>query len=143
MGVILGLAAAFLYGGSDFAGGLTSRKLGALPVNVVGSSVAAALAWVALLAVGGPGPTVHAVAWGLASGLGGGIGTTMLPAAWPAGRGCGSFRVRPRPAGTRPGRRPFPGPPLGAPAPPSRPPPQATPRHPRPRPGRAPLTPAM
>src|SRR5690349_8339400 len=78
MGVILGLAAALLYGGSDFAGGLTSRKLGALPVNVVGSSVAAALAWMALLAVGGPGPTVHAVAWGLASGLGGGIGTTML-----------------------------------------------------------------
>src|SRR5690348_2915410 len=78
MGVILGLAAALLYGGSDFIGGLTSRKLGALPVNVVGSSVAAALAWMALLAAGGPGPTVHAVAWGLASGLGGGIGTTML-----------------------------------------------------------------
>ena len=78
MGVILGLAAALLYGGSDFVGGLTSRKLGALPVNVVGSSVAAALAWMALLAAGGPGPTVHAVAWGLASGLGGGIGTTML-----------------------------------------------------------------
>lgn len=78
MGVILGLAAALLYGGSDFAGGLTSRKLGALPVNVVGSSVAAALAWMALPAAGGPGPTVHAVAWGLASGLGGGIGTTML-----------------------------------------------------------------
>jgi hypothetical protein len=35
MGVILGLAAALLYGGSDFAGGLASRKLGALPVNVV------------------------------------------------------------------------------------------------------------
>ena len=78
MGVILGLAAALLYGGSDFAGGLTSRKLGALPVNVVGSSVAAALAWMALLAAGGPGPTVHAVTWGLASGLGGGIWTTML-----------------------------------------------------------------
>ncbi len=78
MGVILGLAAAILYGGSDFAGGLTSRKLGALPVSVVGSSAAAALAWVALLVIGGPGPTVHAVAWGLASGLGGGIGTTML-----------------------------------------------------------------
>lgn len=78
MGVILGLAAALLYGGSDFAGGLASRKMGALPVNVVGSSVAAALAWIALLAVGGPGPTGHAVAWGLASGLGGGAGTTML-----------------------------------------------------------------
>jgi drug/metabolite transporter (DMT)-like permease len=36
------------------------------------------LAWAALLAIGGPGPTVHAVAWGLVSGLGGGIGTTML-----------------------------------------------------------------
>jgi drug/metabolite transporter (DMT)-like permease len=78
MGVILGLAAALLYGGSDFAGGFASRKLGALPVNVVGSSVAAALAWVALLVIGGPGPTAHAVAWGLASGLGGGVGTTML-----------------------------------------------------------------
>jgi hypothetical protein len=33
MGVILGLAAALLHGGSDFAGGLASRKLGALPVN--------------------------------------------------------------------------------------------------------------
>jgi uncharacterized membrane protein len=78
MGIILGLAAALLYGGSDFAGGLASRKLGAVPVNVVGSFVAAALAWVALLAIGGPGPTVHAVAWGLVSGLGGGVGTTML-----------------------------------------------------------------
>ena len=78
MGIILGLAAALLYGGSDFAGGVASRKLGAVPVNVVGSFVAAALAWVALLALGGPGPTVHAVAWGLVSGLGGGIGTTML-----------------------------------------------------------------
>jgi uncharacterized membrane protein len=78
MGVILGLAAALLYGGSDFAGGLASRKLGAVPVNVVGSFVAAVLAWVALLVIGGPGPTVHAVAWGLVSGLGGGVGTTML-----------------------------------------------------------------
>lgn len=78
MGVILGLAAALLYGGSDFAGGLASRKLGAVPVNVVGSFVAAVLAWVALLAIGGPGPTVPAVAWGLVSGLGGGVGTTML-----------------------------------------------------------------
>jgi drug/metabolite transporter (DMT)-like permease len=78
MGIILGLAAALLYGGSDFAGGLASRKLGAVPVNVVGSFVAAALAWMALLAIGGPGPTVHAVAWGLVSGLGGGVGTTML-----------------------------------------------------------------
>jgi drug/metabolite transporter (DMT)-like permease len=78
MGIILGLAAALLYGGSDFAGGLASRRLGSLPVNVVGSSVAAVLAWAALLVIGGPGPSVHAIAWGLASGLGGGAGTLML-----------------------------------------------------------------
>ena len=87
MGVILGLAAALLYGGSDFAGGLTSRKLGALPVNVVGSSVAAALAWMALLAAGGPGPTVHAVAWGLASGLGGESGPPCCPRPGPRAEG--------------------------------------------------------
>jgi hypothetical protein len=36
MGIILGLAAALLYGGSDFGGGLLSRQLGSLRVNVVG-----------------------------------------------------------------------------------------------------------
>ena len=78
MGVILGLAAAILYGGSDFGGGLVSRRLGFLPVSVVGSAAAAVLAWVALLVFGGPGPSVHAVAWGLAAGLGGGTGSLIL-----------------------------------------------------------------
>jgi drug/metabolite transporter (DMT)-like permease len=78
MGVILGLAAAILYGGSDFGGGLVSRRLGFLPVSVVGSAAAAMLAWVVLLASGGPGPSVHAIAWGLAAGLGGGAGSLIL-----------------------------------------------------------------
>ncbi len=78
MGVILGLAAALLYGGSDFGGGLVSRRMGSLPVNVVGSAAAAVLAWAALGVFGGPGPSVHAVAWGLASGLAGGAGTLIL-----------------------------------------------------------------
>ena len=78
MGVILGLAAAILYGGSDFGGGLVSRRLGFLPVSVVGSAAAAMLAWVALLASGGPGPNAHAIAWGLAAGLGGGAGSLIL-----------------------------------------------------------------
>jgi hypothetical protein len=72
MGVILGLAAALLYGGSDFGGGLASRRMGSLPVNVVGSAAAAVLAWATLLVFGCPRPSVHAVAWG-------------WPAAWAAG----------------------------------------------------------
>lgn len=78
MGVILGLAAALLYGGSDFAGGLLSRRLGSLPVTVAGSAAAAALAWAALAAFGAPRPAAGAIAWGLASGLGGGAGTLIL-----------------------------------------------------------------
>ena len=78
MGIILGLAAALLYGGSDFGGGLLSRRLGSLRVNVIGSVAATALAWVALVAFGAPEPSLRAVAWGLASGLGGGAGTLVL-----------------------------------------------------------------
>ncbi len=78
MGIILGLAAALLYGGSDFGGGLLSRQLGSLRVNVIGSVAATVLAWAALFALGAPAPSPHAVAWGLASGLGGGAGTLIL-----------------------------------------------------------------
>src|SRR6516162_7945868 len=78
MGILLGLAAALLYGSSDFGGGLASRHLGPLRVAVIGSVAATVLAWVLLVASGGPGPDVRAVAWGLASGLAGGVGTLVL-----------------------------------------------------------------
>jgi drug/metabolite transporter (DMT)-like permease len=78
MGILLGLAAALLYGGSDFGGGLASRRFGPVPVTVVGSAVSTVLAWAALMVSGGPGPDVRAVAWGLASGLAGGAGTLVL-----------------------------------------------------------------
>jgi drug/metabolite transporter (DMT)-like permease len=78
MGILLGLAAALLYGGSDFGGGLASRRLGPVRVAVVGSAVAAMLAWTVLIMSGGPGPSVRAIAWGLASGLAGGTGTLVL-----------------------------------------------------------------
>ena len=78
MGIALGLVAALLYGSSDFGGGLASRRFGSLQVTVIGSAVATALAWATLIAVGGPGPSVRAVAWGLASGLAGGAGTIVL-----------------------------------------------------------------
>jgi drug/metabolite transporter (DMT)-like permease len=78
MGILLGLAAALLYGGSDFGGGLASRRFGSLRVTIVGSAAATVLAWATLILVGGPGPSVRAVAWGLASGLAGGAGTLVL-----------------------------------------------------------------
>jgi hypothetical protein len=40
-GVVLGLVAALLYGGSDFAGGVASRRFGSLRVTVIGAAVAA------------------------------------------------------------------------------------------------------
>ena len=78
MGILLALAAALLYGSSDFGGGLASRRLGSLRVAVVGSAAATVLAWATLILVGGPGPSLRAVAWGLASGLAGGAGTLVL-----------------------------------------------------------------
>src|SRR5215831_2175618 len=78
VGILLGLAAALLYGASDFGGGLLSRRFGPLRVTVIGATAAATLAWDVLIMSGGPGPTVRAVAWGLASGLAGGIGTLVL-----------------------------------------------------------------
>jgi drug/metabolite transporter (DMT)-like permease len=78
MGILLGLAAALLYGTSDFSGGLASRRFGFLQVTIIGSSAATVLAWTTLIMVGGPGPSLRAVAWGLVSGLAGGAGSLVL-----------------------------------------------------------------
>jgi drug/metabolite transporter (DMT)-like permease len=78
MGILLALVAAVMYGSSDFGGGLASRRLGSLRVSVVGSAVATVLAWATLILAGGPGPSLRAVAWGLAAGLAGGAGTLVL-----------------------------------------------------------------
>jgi drug/metabolite transporter (DMT)-like permease len=78
MGILLGLVAALMYGSSDFGGGLASRRFGSLRVTVIGAAVSTLLAWAALLSFGGPGPSLRAVAWGLASGLASGAGTLVL-----------------------------------------------------------------
>jgi drug/metabolite transporter (DMT)-like permease len=78
MGVLLGLAAALLYGSSDFAGGVAARRFGPARVSIVGSAVATVLAWAVLIGSGAPGPTARAIGWGLGSGLAGGTGTLML-----------------------------------------------------------------
>ena len=86
MGILLGLAAALLYGGSDFSGGLASRRFGPVRVTVLGAAVSTVLAWVALIVSGGPGPDIRAIAWGLASGLAGGIGNLALYRGMACGR---------------------------------------------------------
>lgn len=78
MAIVLGLAAALLYGASDFGGGLASRRLGPLPVYLVGAVAAVAIVWAVLPLGGGAGPSVRAIGWGLAAGLGGGGGTLLL-----------------------------------------------------------------
>lgn len=78
MGIVLGLVSALLYGSSDFAGGSAARRFGELRVTFIGSTASTVLVWIILLASGGPGPHLHAVAWGLASGLAGDIGTLVL-----------------------------------------------------------------
>ncbi len=78
MGIVLGLAAALLYGSADFGGGLLSRRMAFMPVTVVGSAAATVVVWVVLIVSGGQAPSAAAIAWGLISGLGGGVGTLAL-----------------------------------------------------------------
>ena len=78
MGILLGLAAAALYGSSDFIGGLASRRLSSVAVNVVGSAVATALAWAALGLSDAPAPSTRAIVWGLIGAVGGGVGSLVL-----------------------------------------------------------------
>jgi uncharacterized membrane protein len=78
MAVVLGLAAALLYGGADFAGGLLSRRNGSLAVNLFAAAPAAVVAWAAVVLMSGSRPPLSAIGWGLASGIGGGVGTLLL-----------------------------------------------------------------
>ena len=78
MGIVLGLAAALLYGSSDFAGGAAARRFGELRVTFIGSVIATAGVWAMLLVVGGPGPSARAVGWGVVAGVAGDIGTLVL-----------------------------------------------------------------
>lgn len=79
MGVLLGLAAAALYGTTDFGGGLLSRRSGSpLAVAVPGLLASTALAWAALAVVGGHPPGVRVAVYGLVAGVASGIGTLAL-----------------------------------------------------------------
>jgi uncharacterized membrane protein len=78
MGIVLGLLAAVLYGTSDFAGGLASRRLPSVTVNMIGGIAAAIAGWAVLLATGASAPALGPVLWGAAAGIGGGLGGLAL-----------------------------------------------------------------
>lgn len=73
----LALAAAALYGASDFLGGLLSRRVHYGLVGLIGQCAAAVGGLTAALAVG-THPTPSAIVWGMAAGIGGAIGTLAL-----------------------------------------------------------------
>ena len=84
MVILLGLAAAVLYGSGDFLGGMATRRVHVLAVLAVAETAAviAALAAVAMW----PSPaSVAGLAWGIGAGLTGGLGLIIFYAGLAAG----------------------------------------------------------
>ena len=85
MTVALALAAAMLYGVSDFVGGLGSRRLSVWPVGLL--ACAGGFLGAVLIALWEPGdPSAGHLAWGLLAGVGSGSGTAFLYRGLSAGR---------------------------------------------------------
>ena len=78
LAIVLALASAIGYGGSDFAAGLASRSAGVIQVTLLASAVSAvAVAAVLPFAASDP-PGAAALAWGAVAGLGGTTGALAL-----------------------------------------------------------------
>jgi drug/metabolite transporter (DMT)-like permease len=83
--VILSLATSLFFGGSDFLGGVASRRDSAFPVTATSQMLGGALMLVAALLVGGTLARGD-VAWAALAGLSGGVGITALYGAISVGR---------------------------------------------------------
>ena len=71
LAVVLALASAVGYGGSDFAAGLASRSAGVIQVTLLASAVSAIVVTAALPFAASHPPGGAALAWGAVAGLGG------------------------------------------------------------------------
>jgi drug/metabolite transporter (DMT)-like permease len=71
LAVILALASAVGYGGSDFAAGIASRAASVIQVTLLASAAATVAVAVALPLAASHPPTATALGWGAAAGLGG------------------------------------------------------------------------
>jgi drug/metabolite transporter (DMT)-like permease len=78
LAIILALASAIGYGGSDFAAGLASRTASVIQVTLLGSAAAAVVAFAALPFGAGHRPSGASLAWGAAAGAGGTLGALAL-----------------------------------------------------------------
>jgi len=83
--IVLALAAAALYGLSDFAGGVVSRRASVWGVAIV-TQVTAVVALGALTMLQPGSPTRADLAWGALAGVGTGVGTGFLYRGLSAGR---------------------------------------------------------
>lgn len=84
MGILLGLAAAVLYGTGDFIGGLASRKVPVLAVLMLAQTAGVIVALPA--AVMSPGPAhLAGLAWGVGAGAAGGLGLIIFYTGLAAG----------------------------------------------------------
>ena len=85
MTVLFALTSAILYGVSDFAGGLASRRTSVWPVGLL--ACVGATAGAVVIALTEPGaPTSADLGWGLLAGLGSGSGTAFLYRGLATGR---------------------------------------------------------
>ena len=78
LAVVLALASAIGYGGSDFAAGLASRSAPVIQITLLASAVSALIVVAALPFAASPGPSATALAWGFGAGLGGTLGAFAL-----------------------------------------------------------------
>jgi drug/metabolite transporter (DMT)-like permease len=78
LAVVLALAAAVGYGGSDFAAGLAARTSGVLVVTFVATVASVILTFLVLPAMATRAPSAAALAWGAAAGIGGMSGALAL-----------------------------------------------------------------
>jgi uncharacterized membrane protein len=77
MVVLLGLAAALLYGGGDFLGGMASRRVHVLTVLMLAESAGAIVA-LSVAAISPDAASLAGLAWGASAGLIGGLGLIMF-----------------------------------------------------------------
>lgn len=78
LAIVLALASAIGYGGSDFAAGLASRSAGVIQVTLLASAVSAVVVAAVLPFAASHPPGAAALAWGVVAGLGGTTGALAL-----------------------------------------------------------------